>query len=366
MKVLVVEKNKLADNVEKIKAHAKKTGTKVIAMIKGNGYGLGICQFAQFLIKCGIDTFAVSTLEEALALKNADISAEIMLLSPLTDVDSVRIAADNDIILTVSSRKSALAVDTVSKEKNKILKIQIAIDTGFGRFGFLYNDTALAAEVVLNLEKCETVGCFSHFSDAFSSDETHTRKQYKRFCAAVDDLKMRGINTGICHICNSSAFLKYSDMHLDAVRVGSAFLGRLIVKNTLNLSKIAYLESEVCEVKYLPKGFNIGYANTYKTKRETKIAVVPIGYMDGFGVVKKNDTYRVFDCLRYIYHDVCSIFKNMKTYVQINGKSCPVLGRISMFNIVVDATKVDVKCTDKVTAQCNPILIDSAIKREYR
>lgn len=366
MKVLVVEKNKLENNILKIKNHADKSNAKIIAMIKGNGYGLGICEFAEVLAQNGVDTLAVSTLNEALSLRKSNNAINIMLLSPLVDLNKVRLAADSDIILTVSSAESACAANVVSKEKNKTLKIQIAIDTGFGRFGFLYNNTSEAANVVLSLDKCETVGCFSHFSDSFSKSEKHTRKQFERFCAATADLKARGVNTGICHICNSSAFLKYSDMHLDAVRVGSAFLGRVLVKNVLNLEKIAYLESEVCEVKTVPKGFNIGYANTYKTKKETKIAVVPIGYMDGFGVVKKNDTYRIFDCVRYIYHDICSIFKDKKTYVKINGKNCPIIGRISMFNIVVDVTGEDVYCTDKVTAQCNPILIDSAVLRKYR
>ena len=117
-------------------------------------------------------------------------------------------------------------------------------------------------------------------------------------------------------------------MHLDAVRIGSAFLGRILTENKLGLKKIAYLESNVIEVKTLPKGYNIGYANTYKTKRETKIAVIPVGYMDGFGVVKANDTYRIFDCIRYIYHDIRAIISDMKVYVEINGRKFPVLGRV--------------------------------------
>ncbi len=366
MKRLIIQKNDLSENIQKIKKYAGSTETKVIAMIKGNGYGIGLCEFARLLTENGIDAFSVSLSEEAISLRKEGITGEIMLLSPLFDIEHVKEAIENDIVLCVSSPESATVINIACKQFNLSAKIQLAIDTGFGRFGFLYNKTEDAAICIKQLENCELVGCFSHFSDSFEKNENHTRKQFNRFKASIADLNARNIDTKICHICNSAAFLRFEDMHLDAVRVGSAFLGRILTENRLGLKKIAYLESNVIESKTLPKGYNIGYANTYTTKRETKIAVVPIGYMDGFGVVKANDTYRFFDCLRYIYHDMRSVFSNMKIYVEINGKKFPVIGRISMFNIVVDVTGADVYTGDIVKANCNPILINANVKRDYR
>ena len=95
------------------------------------------------------------------------------------------------------------------------------------------------------------------------------------------------------------------------------------------------------------------------------MAVIPVGYKDGFGVQKSNDAYRFMDILRYIYADVMALVRDNAVYVTINGKRCRLLGRISMFNIIADITDVAAEVGDAVRLDCNPILIDSAIAREY-
>ena len=214
------------------------------------------------------------------------------------------------------------------------------------------------------MKSVDIEGVFSHLSDSFGKEE-HSQKQFALFQKAVGELEDAGYSFRLKHICNSCAFLRFPNMYLNAVRCGSAFLGRLPVKNALGLQKIAYLESCICEKKTLPKGHNIGYANTYRTNRETTVAVVPVGYKDGFGVQKSNDAYRFLDILRYIYSDVMAFVRDNSTYVQVNGKRCRLLGRISMFNVIVDITDVEAEVGTAVRLECNPILIDSAIAREY-
>ena len=152
---------------------------------------------------------------------------------------------------------------------------------------------------------------------------------------------------------------------MDAVRIGSAFLGRLPIANTLSLNRIAYMQSRVCEIKTLPKGHNIGYANTCITKQETRIAVIPVGYKDGYGMAKVNDAFRFSDMCRYVFHNIMAFFRDNAHYVTIGNKKCRLLGRISMFNIIADVTNTDVQIGDEVILECNPILIDSGIVREY-
>ena len=364
MKKLIIQKQALTENIQKIVSHAAKGGAQVIAMLKGNGYGLGICEFARLLLQNGVHLLAVSEFCEAKQLRDGGIDAQIILLSPMCDLNEAQEAVRLGIICAVGSEESATVLELAASQQNRRVRAHICLDTGFGRFGFLPHDMAAVKRVLAQMKSVDIEGIFTHLSDSFGKPE-HSRAQVARFTHAAAELEEAGYQFQLKHICNSCAFLRFPDLYLDAVRVGSAFLGRLPVQNTLGLKRNAYLESCICEKKTLPKGHNIGYANTYRTKRETTVAVIPVGYKDGFGVQKSNDAYRFMDILRYIYADVMALVRDNAVYVTINGKRCRLLGRISMFNIIADITDVAAEVGDAVRLDCNPILIDSAIAREY-
>ena len=111
--------------------------------------------------------------------------------------------------------------------------------------------------------------------------------QFTRFIEVIEEIRKNKYNPGILHCCASTAFFKYKLMHLNAVRIGSAFQGRTLIK-CQGLKKIGNFVTNITEIKTLPKGYNIGYSNTYKTKAEKKVAIIPVGYNDGFN---KNNVY---------------------------------------------------------------------------
>ena len=280
MNKLVINKEDLRHNIEKIKEFASRSGKddngnplKIIAVVKANGYGLGIVEFTKFLIENGIKSFAVATKEEAISLRNAGIKEEILLLSPCSVEEELKELVENDIILTMSSKEDAEAIDKLGQELKRTIKVHLKIDTGFGRYGFIYSKRDELIETLKTLENVKIEGTYSHFSVSFFN-EKYTKLQFKRFIDVIEILKLNEIDVGTLHICNSAAFLKYPNMHLNAVRIGSAFLGRLAFKTFMDLKKIGKLESEIVEIKELPKNYNIGYSNSYKTKRKTKIAIV--------------------------------------------------------------------------------------------
>lgn len=363
MKRLVVEKELLLHNINCLKNMAE--NCTILAVLKGNGYGLGIVQFAQLLMETGIRFFAVSELSEGIALRQSGIDADILLLSATCDEAETKEIIQNNIIATVGSIQSADMLNQCAETACTTAQAHIKLDTGFGRYGFLPDEIGEAAKHLKTLKNIDFCGTFSHLSDSFGKNKKHSYKQFSQFMDGVNILKEHGIQPGLIHLCNSCGFLRFPEMRLDAVRIGSAFLGRLPMPNTYGLKRVAHLEAEISEIKLLPKGHNVGYANTCTLKRETKIAVVPVGYKDGYGVIKANDTFRFLDILRYLYADAKLFLKDNTLYASVNGQRVPLLGRVGMYNIILDVTNTNIQIGDTVSISVNPLLIESSILRVY-
>ncbi len=373
MKALIINKKDLKHNIDIIKDLSKEGKEynediefQIIGIVKGNGYGLGLVEFSKFLIDNGIKILGVSTVEEAVKLREAGIKETIIMLSSTCIDKEIELLIENNIILTIGSELSAIKIDEISKRLDVTSKVNLKIDTGFGRYGFVYNDLENAVTTLKKLTNVEIVTTFSHFSMSFAKKDKWTKIQFNRFVNAVSYLQENKIKTGFLHICNSSAFLRFNNMYLNAARVGSAFLGRIIVQNELGLKKIGIMKTNISEIKILPKGFNIGYSNTFKTKRRTKVAIIPVGYSDGFNVRNCHDSYRIRDKIRYLYNDVKDFFKNKQLKVIINDKKYTVMGKIGMYHIAIDITNNDeININDEVYLDINPLYVDSSVRREY-
>ena len=367
MKALVVERKNLKHNLKIIKEIINKDEKKprIIAVIKGNGYGLGLVEYAQFLIDNGIDFLAVATTEEAIILRENGITKDILMMSSTTVERDIELLIQNKIILTVGSKEAGDVIEKIAKKLDKKIKVHLKIDTGFGRYGFIYNKKEEMVDIIKSWKNIQIDGVFSHFSIAFYGNGKGSKEQFNRYMQCVDTLKNNNINTGMLHICNSSAFLRFNDMHLDAVRIGSALLGRLSIPNTWGFKKVGYLKSNVTEIKVLPAGYNIGYSNSYTTTKETKIAIIPCGYADGINVKVDRDMFRTVDKLRYIVRDIKDALKSKKLYVNINGEQCEILGRIGMFHVCANITGKVIKINDEAKFEINPMFVDSNITRDY-
>ncbi len=367
MKKVVIKKEDLKHNINAIKEYAKTEGEKVtiIAVVKANGYGMGIVEYTNFLIDNGVEFFAVATLEEALTLRKAGIKEKILMLSSTAIKEEVEQLVENNIIITLGSQEDIKIAEEVGSSKNKEIKAHLKIDTGFGRYGFIYTEPEKIVQAVENLKNIKIEGVYTHFSLAFYEKSKYTQTQFDRFIKVIEVLKLNNIELGMLHVCNSSAFIRFPMMHLNAVRVGSAFTGKLPFKEKLGLKPIGNLKAKVTEVKTLPKGFNVSYSNAYTTTRETKVAIIPCGYIDGVNMVKGEDMFRNVDKLRRLVGAIKGIFKKEAIYVKINGENCKVLGKVGTFHVTVDITGKDVKIGDTATFTTGVININPNIRREY-
>lgn len=367
MKTLIIEKEKLEENIEKIKEIIEKSNqqVKIIAVVKCNGYGLGAIEYAKCLIDNRIEIFAVSSVEEAIQLREAGIEKEILMLSGIAIKEEVEKLVENDIILTITSKEDIEIIESIAEEKDLQIRVHLKIDTGMGRYGFVYNQIE---QLIENLKKAKHIkieGTYSHFSNSYY-DKKYTEEQYRRFTKTIEILKENNIETGMLHICNSSAFIKYPNMYLDAVRIGSAFLGRLSCKSDIKLDEIGYLETRVVEVKELEKGSYVSYSNSYKTNKKTKIALIPCGYDDGFNITTGKDMFRKVDKIRNISRAIKDLFRKEKILIKINNENCEVLGRVGTHHIVCDITDKDISIGDKAILKVNPKYVDSSTNREFR
>lgn len=332
MKQLVISKEDLKHNINRVKSYAKETSNEnctIIGIVKGNGYGLDLIKYAECLVNNGIEYLAVATLEEALILSKENVCKNILLLSVLNNEDELEEAIKNKITITIDSVENAYAVNELVK-KGYNIKVHIKIDTGFGRYGFLYNDYEGILKTINSLKdnKVEIEGIFSHLADAYQKNNKHTIEQFKRFEAVLKILEENNIHIKLKHICNSPAFLNYPEMHLNTVRIGSAFVGRVCSENNIGLKKIGHLEVSVAEVREVPKGFSISYLNSYKTKKNSKIAVLPIGHTEGFNVAQDTDMFRTIDKIRRTVRTLKSILKKQKLTTVIKNKRYDIVGTI--------------------------------------
>lgn len=327
MKQLVIDKEDLKHNINKVKEYANKS--TIIGIVKGNGYGLELIEYSKFLVNNGIEYLAVATIEEALELRKNDVCKNILLLSVLNDKNELEEAIKQNIILTVGSKQNVEEINELAK-KGYNIKVHIKIDTGFGRYGYIYSNIEEIVHSIKSLmnNNIEVEGIYSHLSDAYRKKNKHTLEQFDNFKNVLKILENNNINIKLKHICNSPAFLNYPEMHLNAVRIGSAFLGRVCSDNNIGLKKIGKLEVTVAEVKEIPKKFTISYLNSYKTTKEAKIAILPIGHMEGYNIGPKEDMFKTKYKVVRILQQVKNLFKNQNLTVIINEKRYNVIGTI--------------------------------------
>lgn len=306
--------------------------TKVMAVIKTDAYGHGAIPVARTLERIGTHAFAVATAEEALELRQAGITAPILILGYVFAEDFPHLL-QNNITLTVFQPETAKALSECAQSLRVCAKIHIKIDTGMGRIGFLPNEESLAEiEKIAELPCLSLDGIFTHFACADEADKSSCNRQKQCFLDFLQKLELRGVQVPCKHMCNSAGIIEFSDGFLNMVRCGILTYGLYpseeVQKENFKLFPALQLKSHISFVKTVGKGFTVSYGSTYTTEKEkTVIATVPVGYGDGYPRALSNIGR-----------------------VLIHGQFAPIIGRVCMDQFMVDVTDIsNVQSGDIVT-----------------
>lgn len=353
MRAYVVSVNDILSNLVEIRKKAD--SATVIAVLKGDGYGLGLTTMAKFCRDAGIHHFAVTEAKDVRRLRlDGDEGDEILLLRPTRDPDEIRALLDEDAIFTVASQKDAVALSGVARDMGALAKVHLKIDTGMGRYGFMEEELDEILSCYAYLDCLSICGIYTHFHSAFCNKKA-TRLQADAFLRVVEAVRGAGYDVGMVHACNSSALFRHPDYLFDGVRVGSAILGRLNFRT--NLKKVGVCQVSVDEIRWLPQGHTTGYGGAWKAKRSTRIAVLPVGWYHGYTTTYGNDVCRFRDSLRKVLSGIKDMLFPRKLYVTIRGEKCRVLGHVGMLHTVVDVTDKRVFEGDIATVEINPTRI---------
>ncbi len=356
MSCYVIEKDKLIKNINIVK---EKAGVPVIGVVKGNGYGFGICEMAKILKENGIKTFAITEVYDIPSLKSVLDDEDILMLRSATDEDEAKIIANTHCIATIGSTKACEVMNNVSKKLGVKTRCHLKIDTGLGRYGFLPSEVDKMIECYKS-ENLEFCGAYTHFSHAFC-DINRTKQEFDLFMDIINQLKKAGINPGCLHAANSPALFNFTNVSLDAVRIGSAFTGRVNTFKPNPLVHVGLLESNVIDIKTVPRGSTVGYGGTFTAKKDTTLAIIPMGHEDGFGIIKA----RVKTSFVNILSDVKHWLKGDNLKVMINSIPYPVAGNIGLTHTAVYIGNSDVHIGDKVTVDISPLMVNPIVPKKY-
>ncbi len=325
---LEIDSRAIKHNLQQFK---KLAGHKVMLMpvIKANAYGHGFLTVAKICQASNeVDRICVVSLDEALELiKNKLTKKPIMILSFFDqDEKKLSLAIQNNIIFPLYSLENAKLLNKIGDKVNKKIKIHLKIDTGAARLGIL---PAEALNFVIALQKYKKLnleGIWSHFASS-EDDFAYTKNQHEVFKLVCENLKNNNFAIPIRHIACSAASLTYEFTRENALRLGLGLYGLYPTNNkgTVKLKPALSWRTTIIQVKSLPAGAKIGYGGTYTANRPVKIAILPVGYWDGYDRRLSN-----------------------RGYVLIKDERCPILGRICMNICMVDVTNLAVKAGDKV------------------
>ncbi|MBX3180389.1 MAG: alanine racemase [Candidatus Hydrogenedentes bacterium] len=295
------------------------SGIPIMAVVKGNGYGLGAVPLARRALEAGSPVIGVATPGEGIALREAGIQGPVLVLMQ-PDPDAFPELLDFALTPALCDVAAARSLDALARDRGQVFPVHAMIDTGMGRQGFALETAVADLSAIAGLPNIRLAGIATHYPVADITDDPFTREQVERLRGVVGELRAAHIDCGMVHGANSAGVVNARDPLFTMARAGILTTGVWptdTVPEPNPIRPVLQWVTRVSQVRALPPGHTVSYGRTYTARDGMIAAILPVGYADGYRRAFSN-----------------------RAEVLIRGHRCPVRGRVCMDQTVVDVTGV--------------------------
>ncbi len=261
---------------------------QMLFVVKDQAYGHGAYECAQVGLRHGVRMLAVATVGEAAELRDQGITAPILLFGQPLD-DQFEFCLHYDLTICLNSAAQAAAYARCAERWQKIPNIQIEIDTGLSRYGVRWSEAASVIEQICAVPGLRVEGLMSHFAMSDELDKSYAMQQLERFWGVLNALEAKKMRFPLLHLCNSGGFLDLPQAHFDLVRLGILPLGVFpskVCRHIPGIQPIMRVKARIAAIQEIQAGDHVGYGMHYTAPAARRIAVLPLGYGDGFPRVR--------------------------------------------------------------------------------
>jgi len=288
------------------------------SVVKDDAYGHGAAAVARETLRAGASCLAVATVEEGLKLRDASIQAPILVFGERTE-EELEYCTAHQLICFVNDEAQAQRLDRLAHRHEQKISVHVEVDTGLSRHGVRWNKAVSHVSALAGYSNLKIGGLMTHFAMSDELDKTFAHEQLRRFQEVLHALRERGIAIPLRHTCNSGGYLDLPHAHFEMVRMGILPLGvypSQVCRRISGLAPIMQVKARVAALQHIEAGDHVGYGMRYTAESPRTIAVLPLGYGDGYPRVRNAG------------------------HVLIHGRRAPIVGGNAMDAMMIDVTGV--------------------------
>ena len=312
-----INRTQLRRNLDLIRADMP-PGLKWGSVVKDQAYGHGAVEIARETVHAGASLLATATLDEALELRQAQLGAPILVFGE-RPANELAVCIENDFLIFVHDITQAKQINELARQQGKRVSVHLEIDTGLSRYGVRWTKALPVVAAVVQLDNLQLAGLMTHFAMSDELDKTFANEQLRRFEEVLRGQKVFDQKAILRHTCNSGGYLDLPQAHGDMVRIGILPLGvypSKVCRRLAGLLPVMSVKTRIAAIKEIEPGDTVGYGMRYRAESNRTIAVLPIGYGDGFPRLRNTG------------------------YVLIRGQRAPIIGGNAMDAMMVDITGI--------------------------